>query len=78
MWKIDDTGRVKESDWKLNVIAVTAIIVFIVSIIFFVLYIVRCINGEYDLEEGFFRCMGVIGIFLTIYAVLGLILKQIE
>ena len=76
MWKIEDPN----SDYRYakDLMAIIAIAVFIFAVIFFIMFVIKTINGELTLEDGFYRCMAVIGMFFLVYTGLGLILKVIE
>lgn len=76
MWKIKDTGRYKRR--VIGLIAIMAVAVFFIAFIFFIIFLAKTITGELDIENGFYRCMAVIGAFFIEYVILGCILKYIE
>lgn len=76
MWKSKDIGGNKERS-KL-ILALITLVVGVLAIMFFGMFLIKTLNGTYSLEDGFYRCMSVIGMFFLSLVSIGAVLRKIE
>lgn len=76
MWRIEESE--KGNKYGKGIIALITILTFIFSAIVFVSFMIDTMKGIYSLEDGFYRCMAVIGILFVLCSILGHILTYVE
>ena len=76
MWKSKDLDGNKERG-KL-ILAIITLIVGILAIMFFGMFLIKTLDGTYSLEDGFYRCMSVIGMLFLSLVAIGIVLRRIE